>query len=341
MISRPPDAFTADYRLLPTQGVGSLVWRGGHLLDWACGVRYGLDGSRQGPRVNHPFRFDAAIISPSEQFVALYERLGTSGVVRGPRGLERALVRYDNNADVYDYPIAFFRLADGREALVHCPDDYDTLRIEDPATGECWSEPGAGWLQSTFHSRLMANPTGTRLLSAGWGWHPVEVVEVFDLISEEDRPIRLLHRDGWRTEVPEVSSAIFDREGQVIVSTLRGAEDYTQPVKNDPNRPSTIAVYNLDTMSRVSLALLEEDAGTLMAVGRRHVLGLFGHPKLIELATGRVVHAWPEIVSGQQRGSICPETEIAIALDPVRGRFAVAGPRQIAVITLNPELLNL
>ena len=41
-----------------------------------------------------------------------------------------------------------------------------------------------------------------------------------------------------------------------------------------------------------------------MALGTRHVLSLYRHPKLIDLSTGKVVDVWSELQSGLQDGSI-------------------------------------
>ena len=48
-----------------------------------------------------------------------------------------------------------------------------------------------------------------------------------------------------------------------------------------------------------------------MALGKRHVLSLYRHPKLVDLSAGKVVHVWTELQSGLQEGSIVPETSTA------------------------------
>src|ERR1700758_416082 len=113
-----PNLFTIDIRTFPAEGVKSLVWRNGTLMDWVNGdVEYALDGSKKGPTIFYPYRFDAALASPSGNFVALYERLGTKAIVLGPDRLFREVNRSYYHAEVYEYPILFFRLPDGREAL--------------------------------------------------------------------------------------------------------------------------------------------------------------------------------------------------------------------------------
>src|SRR5581483_3776494 len=107
---KPPDPFTVDYRAFPARGVKSLVWQNDQLIDYVAGIiKYEMDGSQHGPSINYPYRFDAAVASPSGNYVALYERLGTKAVVVGPGELFRELNRSYYHAHVYEYPLSFFR----------------------------------------------------------------------------------------------------------------------------------------------------------------------------------------------------------------------------------------
>ena len=68
--------------------------------------------------------------------------------------------------------------------------------------------------------------------------------------------------------------------------------------RTTPNRVlagHSLAVY--DVTSRTCLRSFEvaEPPGTIMALGKRHVLSLYRHPKLIDLSTGDVVHVWSEL----------------------------------------------
>ena len=85
--------------------------------------------------------------------------------------LIRELNRSHQQAGAYDYPIALGALPDGRQILVHCPDAYNVLQIEDAATGERLTA-GPREPRDVFHSRLAISPDGQHLLSAGWYWQP-------------------------------------------------------------------------------------------------------------------------------------------------------------------------
>ena len=339
----PPNPYTIDFRTIPAHPVKSLVWRNGKLMDWVRGdVEYAMDGSVRGPSVFYPYRFDAAVTSPSGDFVAIYERLGTKAIVIGLNDLFREVNRSYYHAHVYEYPILFFRLPDGREALAHCPEEYCDLQIEDPVTGARWTAPGTGRLQSMFHTRLAVNATGTRILSAGWVWHPVDVVRVFDLKPTAEEGLSLVPCDECCNQGGEASSAVFNSAGHVVVASAKEAEDFLEGEPGERLRPGMIGVFDLDQQKLVSLAPLAEEAGTLMPVGNKYVVGFFEHPKLIEVATGQVLCRWPDLKTGQQNSSIMWHKPLPppIALDPSKGRFAVADEKHITVVTLAPDLLH-
>jgi hypothetical protein len=86
-----------------------------------------------------------------------------------------------------------------------------------------------------------------------------------------------------------------------------------------------------------SLAPLEEEAGTLMAVDSEHVVGFYECPKLIHLPTGRTVLRWPDLSTGKQNSSIIRHIDPPppLALDPTNRRFAVADEEKITLIQLS------
>jgi len=76
-------------RVFHTERIKSLVWSGDALVDWVSGgVTYSLDGTTTNPCVSYSYRFDAAVVSPSRKYAALYERLGTKAIVVGPGRLD-------------------------------------------------------------------------------------------------------------------------------------------------------------------------------------------------------------------------------------------------------------
>jgi hypothetical protein len=75
-----------------------------------------------------------------------------------------------------------------------------------------------------------------------------------------------------------------------------------------------------------------------MALGTRHAISFYRHPKVVSLETGEVVMRWDDLDSGEQASSIIWGLGRALpplALDPERRRFAVAGAKEITVIQID------
>jgi hypothetical protein len=312
----------------------SLCWRGDTLVDWTSGgIQYALDGSASDPHVRYGYRFDGAVSSPDGQYAVLYEVLGTKGVVLRNGQVLREISRSYYHADVYEYPIALLTLPRGRTVLAHCPEEYCRLEFEDIETGTRLTQRESS-SPDVFHSRLRFSQDGRYLLSAGWVWHPVDVVHVFEVPRVLEAPETLdspepFQLGDWSVEL---SGAAFGEQGRLIVNG-HGAVDAAFP--EDVDLPSGgLAVYSLIDQRVLSVAPLEETAGTLMAVGGEHVLGFHGHPKLFELATGRIVARWPELATGLQTSSICRHLPSLppLALDPAGRRFAVGTEKGIEVV---------
>ncbi|HTD85347.1 MAG TPA: hypothetical protein VK850_02125, partial [Candidatus Binatia bacterium] len=97
-----------------------------------------------------------------------------------------------------------------------------------------------------------------------------------------------------------------------------------------------LAGYSLGERKVLFSTPMEAIPGTIMPAGPEHVVGFYGHPKLFENCSGKVVHEWPELKSGQQNSSIMHHHDPIppLALDPMKKRFAVADEKQITVIQL-------
>ena len=330
-----------DIIRIPATDVRTLDWDGDELVDWrGGGRRFALDGSWSKPNVYFAYSFDAAVASPSRQYIALYKKLGTKGLIidRTLRHV-REINRSCYHAEVYEYPVALVRLFDGREVLVHCPEEYNRLEIEEIETGRRLSRSEARKPEDIFHSRLAANAAGTRLISAGWVWHPFDVVAHFDLRRAVADPATLDTSDNRFNGPAEATSAAFADDDTLLIWHAPDADDFTDEedaAKGPCLRAGTIASYDLAAGRFISVAPVDSPVGRLMPVGREHVVGFHGHPRLIHVSSGRVVHEWPDVACGNHGSSIIHHLPPApaIALDPVRRRFAVAQKDAIAVVTL-------
>src|SRR5262249_29180445 len=110
-------------------------------------------------------------------------------------------------------------------------------------------------------------------------------------------------------------------------------------------RQRGLAIYDLATHTCFRAFQLREPAGTILAVGTRHVLSLYRHPKLIDLSTGEVLHTWTELCSGRQDGSIVwglkdDAKPPPMAFDPAGKRFAITNGDTLTVIEFNHSSIN-
>jgi hypothetical protein len=72
-----------------------------------------------------------------------------------------------------------------------------------------------------------------------------------------------------------------------------------------------------------------------------HAVAFYGHPRLISLGDGAVVHVWEELRSGFQSSSILLGSKAsppALALDATNSRFALANDDEIIVVDVAETL---
>jgi hypothetical protein len=311
--------------------VRSLHWEGDELVDWVSGgFRWTLDGTETDPHVFWGFPFDRAVVSPSGIRI-LYVDRGTKGLVISSTEM-REINRSYVHATAYEYPITVGVLPDGREVLVHCPDEYNRLEIEELATGRRLTpRPAeAGSAIDLFHSRLALSPGGRWLLSVGWVWHPWGVAEVYDVERALAEPG---HLDEWSSPqldiAAEVESACWLDDDRLVV--VGNPEEEPLDHQSDGLQPGELGVWSMSEGAFVSRARPPVRLGVLLPYGA-HVLALHGYPKLIEPSTGEVVREWPEVESG--RRDLCygsaPQPPVAVRADG--GAFAVADADGITVV---------
>jgi len=319
---------------LEARHVQSLVWHNDNLIDWVDGaVEYFMDGRKTERHVSYAYPFDSAVSSPSGEYSVIYTRLGTKGLVLKNGRLIREINRSFYHADVYEYPIALVRLKNGREAIAHCPEDYCQIDIDDLETGARLTAAKNRKSKDFFHSRLSVSSNGKYLLSAGWIWHPVDAVQVYDIEAALLEP-SYLDGDGlgFNDWADDGVSATFLPGNQIAISVV-GLEHEDGEVLSKP-RPDELRVYDLTNINVCMTAFPSARIGTMMAVGADHVLGLHQHPKLFELTTGRVIREWPDVQSGTQVSSIMTDGSLPppIAFDPLRQRCAIASEERIVVL---------
>jgi hypothetical protein len=313
----------------------SLAWKGDAVVDLAQGAQaYEVDGSRRDSRF-WGYPFDVGIVGPSD-VVALAHRRGTKGLVAWGqmRGQYREINRSFYCADSYDYPVTLFAGPGGRPLLVHCPDSYAHLEIEDAITGERLTTRRAE-ANDFFHSRLAVSPSGRWLASAGWVWHPSAMLHLVDLARALSGQPDALDRPAIAPlDIcdEEVAGAAWTRDDHLVISTTKdgfGNDDA-------PRLPACgIGCFDVARKSWCFVSKLDRPAGELMDLGdHRHVLALDQFPRLIDARSGAEGITWPDLPTGANASPIDDRGRRPTALDPKRRRFAVAGDRAVTIVIL-------
>jgi hypothetical protein len=326
---------------LAAPGARALVWVGSELFDVAAGwTHHRLDGSTPRRRyAGYGPGFDTALTAPTGDVVALLTGTGTKGLLFDAGGeLIREVDRSFYHADAYRYPLALFTLPDGRTGVVHCPQAYNRLEIEDARAGERLTASGGREPQDFFHSRLAVSPSGRYLLSAGWVWHPWGCLAVFDLHAALADPRTLDSGEGdlfgMRGVVQaEISGACFVGD-DVVVST---SAEPNEPDGPDDLGPNMLARWSMTQRRFVWRHHLTEPAGDLLPAGNG-VLSLYRHPRLYDADTGLACAQWPDLSTGEADSSIVWSNAFSgparAAVDPDGRRFAVTDGDRIVVVEL-------
>lgn len=324
----------------PEHRVRSLIWAGDRLLDpVGGGASVGLDGSGTRRSVNWAYAFDRVVASDDGRTTVIYTVLGTKGLVIQGGHVVREINRSFYHAGVYEFPVTVGRLHDGTEVLIHCPDGYNRLAIENLADG---SRIASATEQAAdlFQSRLRLSPDGRHLLSAGWFWHPYGAAAVYDLVHVREDPAAL-DKGGIRNEPAlnaEVESACWLTADQIVLGTNPEEESLGD---DDPAAlgPGELGVWSVAGRAWIARSKTSGHTGTLHAIGG-HVLALYEYPRLIDPVTGTVLDAWPSLATGMQISSILPRQEPLppVAVDAANARFAVASDNIVTVIQLPPAV---
>ena len=338
---------SVEHRVIPvSEGrVASLVWRGDDLVDHiGCRV-WSADGDEI--RLTGAWTdglFNSAVASPSGRYVALLALYGTKGVLLRDGEFLRDISRSPYHADAYEYPAAFAQLADGREVLAHCPESYDRIEIEDADSGEQLTRRGGDSLDF-FHSRLAVSADGRLLLSAGWFWHPRGDVRIFNIDDALADPAHLDGRglvSGWPWAAEVVAAAFLLDDSAVIEGDPmepRMDEGEEEPGVLDKGELGRWSLSEHRWVSRVRVGAI---VGTMLG-HRAHVLGLYDHPKLVDVSSGQVLERWSDIRTGRQTSSITfgypgdAEPVPPIAMDPRHSRLAVAQQDAIHVLQMHGD----
>ena len=323
-----------------TSKARSLAWDGDDLVDWADGRRWDVDGSESRSSHHHAYDFDRAVASPSGAFQVIYSEHATKGLILDRGEQVREIDRSYYHAAAYEYPVALGRLADGREVIAHCPQEYNRLQIDELHSGDRLTIRD-GDSEDIFHSRLAFSESGRWLLSAGWVWHPLDIAEVFDVASALSDPASL-DRQGvvpssvwnWSTEIESACWLPGDRLVIVAKPEAEDADAGDDEAHGEDLRHGDLAVWSMEESNWLSRHQMNMRVGAVLPLHNSLVLSLYGHPKVIDTESGHVTQQWPEIWTGKRESSIGRTSVPAVSVHSSGLRFAVAADDAITVVDL-------
>lgn len=309
----------------------SLVWEGDELVDWVGGGRrWRADGTEQSAGVNYAYPFDHAVGSPSGRFSVIYANRQTKGLVLEHGRILREINRSFYCADAYDYPVALGMLPDGREVMAHCPDGYNLIEIETLADGQRLTRRESQGID-VFHSRLQFSPDGRYLLSAGWVWHPWNVLHVYDVAEALSQPASLDHTDLAPRVNGEVACACWLDAGHVVVTTT--GEDELDDESHDLGAGES-GIWSMPQRAWSQRQHAWNPLGPLYPCAG----GLIYVDEHLRWSTpdGRVQLAWPELKvhASSAKYGLWTYPRPILAVHPKQPRFAVVTETSVAIITL-------
>jgi hypothetical protein len=313
-----------------------MCWIDNAIVDWALGGKlYFPDGqTRNIGRYHFGFNFDSCVISDDGQYSVIYQKLGTKGLLLKNGEILREINRSYYQADAYEYPVIFLSPKNGKKYLVHCPHEYCRIDFEDVETGEIITNIPERKPSDFFHSRFEVSPDNKFLISKGWGWHPYDFVELFDIDACIKNPL-LLDKSNLKPDVDaEICTASFINNHLILIGSPKDSE----PFDHEPSeklKPGQIAIWDIQT-NKVSkpVSVDFEFGGHLVAIDEKYAWELFNYPKVINFKSGQVEDKFEDIFSGQQVSSIIRHLDHLpkIAFNRITKQVAISDGKKIEIL---------
>jgi len=311
----------------------SLNWIGDNLIDWVNGGSlYSLNGEFKHSNIMYGFKFDAAIQSENGVYSVIYEKLGTKGLLLKNGEIIREINRSYYQVDAYEYPLTFVRLKNNEYALIHCPEEYNQIEIESVESGVRLTSTDNRKADDCFHSRFRVNKANTSLINAGWVWHPVGLLEIYNI---EKALLDNAILDSPNSNYPlntEVSSAEFLNNDLIVISSS-GEEPFDDEVLNDKVilNPKQLGLFSIEQNKFLKKVDVDFKTGTIIPIDENHVLDLYEYPKSVDLNTGKILQEFKDIISGKQDLAIVGKIP-PIAIDSENGRVAIGNGNRIEIL---------
>ena len=320
-----------EHQTITAGFITTICWKDNTIVDWASGYQYELNGHTNQMGLHYGFG-DSAINSGNGEYVFIYKKLGTKGLLLKNGELVREINRSYYCSGAYEFPAAFVTL-EGKTYLIHCPIAYNQLDFEDVETGELITNVKGREPRDMFYSQLEVSPDGTYLMSKGWVWHPLDRVVVFNIKECINNPKMLdapqLCPD---TGTVEVCTAGFIDDSTIVIGS---SDEFVDEEDIGQLSPGHICLWHLNTNQISKPVKVNGDFGNLFVINSNYAWDLFCFPKIIDIHTGEIVDQNKEINSGKQKSSILNNTDNfpSIIFNRQTKQIAIKAYEKIEVLT--------
>ncbi len=236
---------------------------------------------------------------------------------------------------------------------LHVSEDGRFL-VENAWVWQPWSVVKAYDLQLALQDPGSLDGDGIRVPQGGsLGWEPENVttcghiVVTASILEGNDDPfkegefeIRPAVEGVPETEYAGKPEKIRRIGGSEIIITNQAGNpiDLGMTTKRPEGYQYLLQAYDLDTGRITSSRLMPELVGRMMPVGRQHVVSFYDHPKLIEVATGKVIARWEDLYPGPEQAQpsamMKPPELPMVACDPTNRRFAIGSEDHVTTIQI-------
>lgn len=306
-------------------------WVGDSLIDWTGNRIYYSPKSKTNFSNKYSFgnRFNGIKSINESEYVVIYEKLGTKGLVLRNGELIREINRSYYQSDVYEYPIELLKDSSDNVFLIHCPEDYNRIEVELLETGKIITKSTIRKTKDIFHSRLQGSSDGKFLLSAGWVWHPFDILVIIDIEKALSDPTHLDKFTIGPNINAEVSSARFIDNTKIAITTSIESFGYEEAENALP--PNHLGIYDIVEDTLELMLEQQEPLGNIFPIDRSIAWDFFDYPKIIDLNSGNVIAKLPDIDSGKQNSSIIHHLKALpqLALSKDNTKAAVSNGKQI------------